>query len=405
MGAPLAAVFAASGVSVIGYDCDRAKWTAVNDHIAPVDEPGLEALMRRENLPLSVAWSVRELVEATEACIFVTPTPSNPDGSFDHRLLRMALSEVIQQVAIHGKHRYALIVASTVMPGFMQREALPMVREILHLNPMLAYKPEFIALGNVIQNLRSPDVTIIGADDPDSAVYTQELYREIVDGFYQVQHLSLIEAELAKISVNCAVTMKISFANQVGMLAEKLGARPENVLRAIGSDRRVGRAALRYGLPFGGPCFPRDSAMFRYVAELSHVDAPLARATDRINRLMSDHVVMTVTPGDSVGILGLAYKVGTAITEESPGLRWKNVLEELGHDVKAHDPKARPSDTLAEVLACETIILACDWPEYRGLRFGPEKNVIDPFGIAREPRPKPAQEPKLGALDAGAVYR
>src|SRR5205823_11854328 len=95
--------------------------------------------------------------------------------------------------------------------------------------------------------------------------------------------MSLVEAELAKISLNCAITMKISFANQVGMVANKLKADAHAILDFVGRDTRIGAKALRSGMPYGGPCFPRDNRNFQHVASKVGLTAPLAAATDAIN--------------------------------------------------------------------------------------------------------------------------
>ena len=98
--------------------------------------------------------------------------------------------------------------------------------------------------------------------------------------------MSLLEAELAKITLNCALTMKISLANQLHMVAEKLGVDSEKIMDAVGTDPRIGHEHMKPGWPYGGPCLPRDNRMFQFVAERAGVKAWLSEAADKINEAM-----------------------------------------------------------------------------------------------------------------------
>lgn len=386
LGAPVAAVFAASNVPTVGYDVDGRKVATLAAFRPPVAEPKLDEYLElaevRQNLKATA--DLEEAVRESDACLFVTPTPSLPSGGFDHQLLLIAITNVARLVAAKRRRRYLFVVNSTVEPRFLDLQVAPVLRRHLAgLGFGLAYKPEFIALGTVIENLLYPDFLLIGQDADDTGLNVEKLYREMVLHDCQARRMKLVEAELAKISLNCAVTMKISFANQVGVVAEHLGADPHAVLSAVGFDRRVGHAALRPGLPFGGPCFPRDNRMFQHVAETVGVRAPLAEATDLMNQRLLRMVVDRVPERGTVGILGLAYKPGTAITERSAGTWWLNTLRSRGRTVRAHDPQAAAPNTLAETLVCDTLIVACGWPEYRELRTKAGALVIDPAGHAR----------------------
>lgn len=383
LGSPIAAVFAEAGVPVVGYDINGDKVRAIQRGEPPVDEPNLDAMIKAAGDNLTAVSHLTEMVERTDACILVTPTPSEPNGDFDHGYLRAALIKISSKVEQMKKRDYGFIVASTVMPGFMATEATSILRNTLsELGYRLAYKPEFIALGTVIENLRDPDVLLIGAEDVETQLFVAGLYAHVISGRTQVKMMSLTEAELTKISLNCAVTMRISFANQVALVARSLGVDARKVLDAVGADHRIGSATLRPGLPFGGPCFPRDNRMFSRVADRVGTYAPLASAVDSINAMIIKRMVDDIPERGDVGILGLAYKPGTPITEESAGVKLKEILTLRGRTVKAHDVQAPHSDSLAEVLACDTVIVACDWPEYRGLKVvKPGTKIIDPYNV------------------------
>ena len=383
LGSSIAVVFAASGYKVMGLDVDEKKVRKINNREAPVDETDLYDYLQLPEVMenLTATTKVTEAVATTDACFFVTPTPSMSDGSFDHTMLLNAITNVAHEVASRHKRNYLFIVNSTVMPTFLNLQVVPTLERILgNLGFELAYKPEFIALGTVIRDLLYPDVLLIGAKTEETAHKLEHFYREVVLHDCQAKKISLVEAELAKISLNCAVTMKISFANQVAMVARKLGADPLHVLSAVGHDHRVGHAALRPGLPFGGPCFPRDNRMFQYVANSVGERAPLAEATDVVNRNLLRACLARVPEHGTVGILGLSYKPNTSHSDESAGLYWYKVMRSRSRKVYAYDPRAPHPNTLEEVLGCDFIFIGCLWPEFKEITVRPETAVLDLTG-------------------------
>lgn len=383
LGACIAVAFAASKIPTIGLDVDEARVKQLANWTAPVVETDLQDYLNlvevRQNL--RVTTSVEEAVKISDACLFVTPTPSLSDGSFDHTMLLTAITAVAKEVEEQKRRKYLFVVNSTVVPGFLAGKAAPVLRRRLNgLGFGLAYKPEFIALGTVLRDLLYPDVLLIGEDSEETGEKVERLYRELVLHDCQSRRMPLVDAELAKISLNCAVTMKISFANQVGQVARRLGADPKKVLGAVGLDRRIGHAALRPGLPFGGPCFPRDNRMFQHVATTVGECAPLAEATDIVNQRLRRTILSEVPERGEVGILGLAYKPGAAIADESPGAWWYAALRSRGRTVKTHDPVVAHTHELAEVLACPTVIVGCPWPEYKTICVKAGTLVLDPSG-------------------------
>lgn len=383
LGSPIAATFARAGLRVTGYDIDRKKVRDINSNIAPIQEPGLAEAIREVGPLLRATSDPEEAVRGTQACIFVAPTPSLPDGSFDNQYLLEGIHKIAPVVNRQHVGPYFFIIASTVTPGSCDDVLLPAIR--CHSNSIeLVYKPELIALGTVMHDLVNPDVGLIGAKSSRAAKEVFRLYiRMQVNSTVEYVTMSFVEAELAKISLNCAITMKISFANQVSMVARRLGANPHAVLGFVGQDSRIGKKALRPGLPFGGPCFPRDCRMFQAVANKVSVDAHLAVATDRINADLLADILGSIPMDGDVGILGLAYKAGTTVMEESAGLALKIALVGKGRNVKSHDPLIAPHG-LEGALNCRTVVVMLDCAEYRGHQFRPEQFVIDPWGITEK---------------------
>ena len=268
------------------------------------------------------------------------------------------------------------------------------------------YNPEFIALGNVINGLLEPDIVLIGESDHASGTALETLYRAYNRNRPLICRMSIISGELTKISVNSYITMKISFTNQLRMIAERLpGANIHTILGAIGSDSRIGPKYLRAGLSYGGPCFPRDNRLLAYTAQQVGLEAPLAAASDRINEStkadLLEQVKKQITRDDVVAVLGLSYKPDTYIVEESAGLYLAQHLKRQGYKVVVHDGAATPTNCPSlhefEVLKdLETlkvrkdiglVVVCCPWPEYQKLEVPPGTSLMSPWFGASAPNP------------------
>ena len=218
----------------------------------------------------------------------------------------------------------------------------------------LCYSPEFIALGNVIRDMLEPDMVLIGESDARAGDVLEALYAGVCENDPPFRRMSLVNAELTKIAVNTYVTMKISYANTLADLCERLpGADVESVTDALGLDTRIGGKYLRGAIAYGGPCFPRDNKAFAVLARELGTEAPLAEATDAINEAQSHRLARIVHralgANDAVGMLGLSYKPDTAVVDESPGIALAELLAENGvREINVFDPVA--TDAAARVL-------------------------------------------------------
>jgi UDPglucose 6-dehydrogenase len=403
LGACMAATLAARGFPVLGVDVDPAKIQKINAGLPPVEEPLLAQTIRASGGRLRATDDARQAA-ATDVSFFIPPSPSLPDGSFSNEFLLRAMQSAAQAVRQAGKKQHLFVCSSTTTPGALDSVLIPMLEKetggVCGTDFGVCYNPEFIALGNVIQGLLEPDLVLIGESDPESGAALEGLYKQYNRNQPKIARMSIISAELAKISVNSYITMKISFTNQLRLIAEKFPkADIHAVLAAIGSDSRIGPKYLRAGLSYGGPCFPRDNRLLAYTARQLGLAAPLAEASDRVNELCKEALVETVSaltkPGDTVAVLGLAYKPDTWIVEESAGLHLAQNLKRRGRRVIVHDYAATPAnspslfefeivdkpETLRERGDVKVAVLACPWPGYKTMEFHPLTKVIAAWRI------------------------
>lgn len=347
LGLCLALVLADSGFQVVGVDTDEVRVRKIANGRSPIYEPKVESLLRSTHGSLSVTTDHRRAIEKTAATFVVVPTPSKKSGGFSLKHVKVAMRQIGRALA--KKRGYHLVVlSSTVMPGSMEGP----VRETLEKASGkkagkdfgLCYNPEFIALGDVVRGLRNPDFVLIGESDPAGGELLSRIQYRVCTNSAPIERMSFWNAELAKMAVNSFVTMKMSFANTLAEICERMpGGEVDKITRAIGRDRRIGAAYLRGGMGYGGPCFPRDNMALARFAKGVGVRADLAVATDRTNRRQAARVIKLVEErftarASRIGVFGITYKPDTDVVEASQSLMIAQGLAERGFDVRVYDP-------------------------------------------------------------------
>lgn len=402
LGSPLAAVLADKGHDVIGADVNVSLVEALREGRAPVRETGLDELIARNRSRLTATSSDDEAVLDTELTFIVVPTPSLADGTFSLEHALAACRNV--GAALRRKTNFhVVVITSTVMPGSTGGP----IRECLEeasgracgRDFGLCYNPEFIALGSVIRDMTHPDFILIGESDPRSGETLAGLYEQYWDPKPPVRRMNFVNAELTKISVNTFVTTKITYANMIARLCERLpGADCDVVTKALGFDSRIGPKYLKGALGFGGPCFPRDNVAFNSFARQMGTKAYLAEATDRFNReqveWIADELLPRLPAGGRVGILGLSYKPNTGVVEESQGVAFARHFAARGVPVTVHDPagcdhartllegRVRFAESMADCAReSDLLFIATPWDEFKrlsphDLKRGQRKPVV-----------------------------
>src|SRR2546423_6346030 len=400
-GSRLAACLAGRGFSVIGVDIDKNKIEALNRGLPPVHEPGLAELIEEGRGRLRATENVEEAVRASEVTFIVVSTPSEPGGGFSLKYVLPCL-EAIGKTLRTKPGFHLVVLTSTVMPGSTGGEVRATLEHTSgktcgeHFG--LCYSPEFIALGSVIRDFYFPDFLLIGESDEQSGQILAEIYRRTCKNTPFVARMNFINAEITKLAVNTYITTKISYANMIARLCERLPEADANVVTsALGLDTRIGPRYLRGAVSYGGPCFPRDNRALAALAGRVGAFADLAEATDKFNRAqvkwLADMVRSHRSGDKAVGILGLTYKPDTDVVEEAFGLLLAQELSALGIPVVVYDPSADGARALgacksvrcaASVQECiadsGVVVLATPWREFREL---PAEQWANSNGAAR----------------------
>lgn len=346
LGACMAAVFASKGFDVTGIDVNRNLIEAYNKGECPINETDLKAYLDkgRTHLTFTTDFSA---VKDTDMTFIIVPTPSIEDGSFTNRYVLDALYEISRAIA--QKQTYHLItVTSTVMPLSAKKEFIPAIERITQKTVGeeigFTYNPEFIALGSVIKNMLTPDAILIGESDERSGIILGGFYSLICENKPPICRMSIENAECAKLMLNVAVTTKISLANTFAEVCERIpNGNIDVITDFIGKDSRIGRKYLTGGTAYGGPCFCRDALAFTRLANNLGLKDGLAMAVHNVNQNQNIRLASTsfnlvrniLNP--KIAVLGLAYKTGTGITEESAGVKLMQNLQRHKVNCTAYD--------------------------------------------------------------------
>lgn len=388
LGAPLAALAASSGYRVFGYDQQVDTMAKIADGVAPVKETGLQELLDELAEPITVCPTGAIAAAHGDIIAVVVPTPSIEEtGHFSATAVVAACEEIGHGIA-NRRDNPLVVIVSTVSPGTIEGEVIPALEEASGERAGhgfdVCYNPEFIALGSVLQDMKQPDMILVGESSGAAGDRLEAFWDRICVSPAPVHHMDYRSAEVAKIGLNAFLCTKLSYANMVGEICEKSQADADAVLSLIGDDSRVGHKFLRAGAPYGGPCLPRDTRALCAAAEGVGVQANIPIAAELVNLWQIDRIGHLVTehyePGGTVGILGLTYKPETSVVEESLGTKlidWLTCYVIDGCRIKAHDPRAMPeisglsgeqvviAETPEDCLRGSSVcVLATEWREF-----------------------------------------
>ncbi|MDJ0814948.1 MAG: nucleotide sugar dehydrogenase [Desulfobacterales bacterium] len=382
LGLCTAACLARAGYRVLGFDIRGDYLEELLSYRAPFEETGLNALLQKVRDKLVFYQDPEKAAMESDVSFIIVPTPSQSNGAFSNEFVLQALETVAPVIA--KKSTFHLInIVSTVMPGSCEKIFVPFLEGLSGKKASqdfgVTYNPEFIAIGSVIENFLNPDLVLIGESDKYSGKILEEIYRRTCDNSPFMARTNLINAEIAKLSINCFCTMKISFANNLSQICDAVtGARPEDICHIIGHDSRIGTPYLQPGLGFGGPCFPRDNEAFVQFASGVGGFAKLQEAVIEINARQVDRITGQIKQaveqyGNAVALLGQTYKPNTYLTERSQALEIGCKLVEAfpENEIRVYDPMAnvagkwKLADSLKEcVTGARVVAILTPWSEF-----------------------------------------
>jgi len=330
--------FADCGNNVVCVDLSEKRIASLQEGKIPFFEPGLAELVQRNvsHGRMSFTISTKEAVAGVDAVFIAVGTPSSGDGA--------DLSQVDAAAEAIGKALtgWAVIVNKSTVPVGTAMRVSKIIANISKHEFAVASNPEFLKEGDAINDFLKPDRVIIGCEDSRAEKVLRQIYAPLLRISDRLSVMDIASAELTKYAANAMLATRISFMNELALLAEKVGADIENVRRGIGSDKRIGPRFLFAGAGFGGSCFPKDLEALAVMGK--HNDVPLAVVNAVIEANANQKLILgqrirehfgNDLSGKRIALGGLAFKPGTDDIRESPALYTIEQVLELGAEVVA----------------------------------------------------------------------
>lgn len=390
VGLVTAAVLADLGNTVWCVGRTKEKIEKLKKGWVPFFEPGLEEILKRnvESGRLKFTLSYKEAVTPSKVVFICVGTPSLANGDADLSAVFAAAKSIkenlaCRQAGLTGEEKI-VVVKSTVPVGTTKK-----VEEIV--KQPTAFVPEFLREGTAFLDTMHPDRIVIGTESEKAQKILIELHQPIKGEFVLT---NIPSAEMIKYASNSLLATKISFANAIAFLCEKVGADVVKVLDGVGLDKRLGRNFLFPGVGYGGSCFPKDVKALNSMFKKAKIDVLLFEEVEKINKLAASRFVAKVAgalgnvSGKTVAVLGLAFKPDTDDMREAPSVKIIKALQQKGAKIKAYDPVALETaqQVLDNVVYCKNpqeavknadcLLILTEWNEFKQLDLKKIKGLM-----------------------------
>lgn len=313
-----------AGYNVIVSDIREDYVSKLNQKVCDTNEPLISELLYNVTNFEATIDNLKVINESDIIFTFVS-TPSTVDGKYDVTSVWEVVDDFIKanESKIELNNKY-FVVGCTTNPGDVEKFQI----KLNSISVKVAYNPEFIAQGEIVKGLEQSDIVLIGTHHEDLTRNLLKIYNDIQIVQINPQIMSPTAAEITKIGINCFLTTKISYANMIGEILLNSGLEPEidTVLKAIGSDSRIGGKYMKFGFGFGGPCLPRDNRALGYYSEIIGMNLNLPITVDKFNKEHSEFLknfYLKQNPNRNIPFIMdyVSYKKGTDILEESQQLQ------------------------------------------------------------------------------------
>lgn len=378
--------FSEFGFNVICVDKDDAKIEKLKSNIIPIYEPGLEALVKRNQTAarLSFTTDLKDAVSKADIVFIAVGTPTRRgDGHADLSYVYSAAKEIAASMS-----GYTVVVTKSTVPVGTGKQVFEIIKnENPDLEFDVASNPEFLREGSAINDFMRPDRVVVGTMGKKAKKMLQQIYRPLYLIETPIQFTDLETAELIKYAANAFLAVKISYINQIADLCEQVGADVHDVAKGMGLDKRIGAKFLHPGPGYGGSCFPKDTLALVKTAELMGGQISIVDEVVRYNqerkRSMSDRILSQMqsdVSGKTISILGLAFKPETDDMRDSPALDIIPELISKGANIIAYDPVAMQeassllsdkvvfaADSEACIKDADACVIITEWNEFRAI--------------------------------------
>ncbi len=388
------------GNEVLCLDVDPKKIATLKAGGIPIYEPGLEDMVKRnvEAGRLSFTTDIEASVAFGQIQFIAVGTPPDEDGSADLQYVVAAA----RNIGRHMTDTKLVVDKSTVPVGTADKVKAALKEELtkrgVAIEFSVASNPEFLKEGAAVEDFMKPDRIVIGTDSEQATALLRQLYAPFQRNHDRLTVMDVRSAELTKYAANAMLATRISFMNELAVLAEKLGADIEQVRHGIGSDPRIGYHFLYAGCGYGGSCFPKDVQALRRTGQENGITLRVLDAVEEANEAQKQILVNKLTAklgtnlkGKHFAMWGLAFKPNTDDMREAPSRAMIEALWAMGASVAAYDPAAMEEthrvygdradlklvDSPMEALeGADALLIVTEWKVFRSPNFDAMKTLL-----------------------------
>ncbi len=381
------------GNHVVCLDVDAEKIRVLQEGGLPIHEPGLLEMVSRNRTAgrLQFTTDIEAAVHHGTLQFIGVGTPPDEDGSADLQYVLAAARNI-------GRHMtdYKVVIdKSTVPVGTGERVKAAIADELAKRKVSVEFavvsNPEFLKEGAAVEDFMRPDRIVVGADDERAVLLMRALYSPFVRNRDRLLVMDVKSAEFTKYAANSMLATRISFMNELALVAEKVGADIELVRRGMGSDPRIGYQFLYAGAGYGGSCFPKDVKALVSTAQSVGIELKVLTAVEEANERQKHVLVDKVVrrfgedlTGLQFAVWGLAFKPDTDDMREAPSCVIIEALVQRGARIKAYDPVAMPearrlmehlpgvefaANQSAALVGCDALVIVTEWKEFKSPAF------------------------------------
>lgn len=384
------------GNYVICVDNDEEKLKKLKNGITPLYEPGLEELILANVSEgrLEFTNDLNYAVKKSIACFIAVGTPSGDDGSCDLSFVLSVANDIGK--AMSECNEYKIIVDKSTVPVGTHKLVEEEIKKNYKGEFDVVSNPEFLKQGASVDDFLKPDRVVIGSDSEKAIDIMREIYNPFTRTGNPIIIMDIKSAEMTKYAANAFLATKISFANEMANISEKVGANADLVRIGMSSDKRIGNQFLFHGLGYGGSCFPKDVQALIKTASDFGIDSDLLKATHKVNVNQRKNFVNKILKhynndikNKTFAVWGLSFKPRTNDMRESPAITIINMLLDKGAKIKAYDPKAMEtakiifgdkivysSNSYEALENADALILITEWNEFKRPSFDKIKSKL-----------------------------
>lgn len=386
-------IMAEFGLNVICMDISEEKINNLKNGIVPIYEPGLKELLEKNMKAERIEFTtdMKYVTENSDVIFIAVGTPPALDGSAD-------LHFVLEVATNIGKYMngYKVVVDKSTVPvgtGKVVRETIQKELDSRNLDYEfdIVSNPEFLREGKAVGDCLRPDRVVIGTESERAKEIMKKVYDVLFINETPFVFTNIETAEMIKYASNAFLAVKISFINEISLLAEKVGANTQEIAKAMGKDGRISPKFLHCGPGYGGSCFPKDTKAIVDIAKKYGEDMYVIKAAidanEKQKRKMVEKIIdkMKGVEGKHIAILGLSFKPDTDDMREAPSLDIIRGLVEAGAKIQAYCPEGMKearwrledcensitycADEYSVVNEADAVVLMTEWNQFRGMNL------------------------------------